>query len=72
LKQNRWHVYEWLKQTYMFSGKIPTIYQTRRHFGKSITEEELSEGIIEFVLMIKKPIRNWRGKGYTKVRRRFA
>lgn len=70
MRINRWQVYEWIKQTYMFSGRVPTLRKIRRRFGKSVSEDELVEGIIEFVLTTKQPVRNWRGKGYTHPRRR--
>lgn len=68
---NRWAVYEWLKQTYMFSGRVPTLDQVKRHFGAKIDKEELREGIIEFVLVVKKAIRPYKGKGYRKDRRKI-
>ncbi|WP_240414997.1 hypothetical protein [Paenibacillus periandrae] len=72
MKANRWQVYEWIKQSYMFYGVVPTLYQIKRHFGKSLPESELAEGIIEFVLTTRQPVRKWRGKGYTRPRRRGA
>ena len=45
---NRWHVYEWLKQTYMFSGRIPTAHQIAEKF-KDMSISEIKEGILEFM-----------------------
>ncbi|KPV60749.1 hypothetical protein QJ48_04305 [Paenibacillus sp. A3] len=59
MKKNRWHVYEWLKQSFMFSGQVPTIAQVRKKFAKSVDPEELVEGIIEFVLTVQLPIREY-------------
>lgn len=69
---NRWHVYEWLKQTYMFTGNVPSLQEVRSHFRGKLEHEELIEGVIEFVTTTKQPVRNWKGKGYKKPRRQRA
>lgn len=48
---NRWHVYTHLKQTFMYSGQVPTRYEVIEKFGKEMSEEELEEGILEFEMM---------------------
>ncbi|AFC32166.1 hypothetical protein PM3016_5466 [Paenibacillus mucilaginosus 3016] len=49
---NRWHVYEWLKQTYMATGIIPSMGQAQQHFSGRLDPGELVEGIDEFLIAI--------------------
>lgn len=61
---NRWHVYEWLKETYMFSGKIPSKRDVVAKFGGIVPSAEIREGIKEFELTVQqqvKPVKFWRG-----------
>ncbi|AFH62247.1 hypothetical protein B2K_16215 [Paenibacillus mucilaginosus K02] len=50
---NRWHVYEWLKQTYMATGTVPTMGQAQQRFSSIVEPEELTEGIDEFLTAIR-------------------
>lgn len=50
---HRWHVYEHLKQTYMFSGKVPTREAIFAKFVGRADPEEIEEGIAEFVLTVQ-------------------
>lgn len=45
---NRWDVYEWLKNSYMYSGRIPKIQEIRIRFTGQTSEEQISEGITMF------------------------
>lgn len=63
---NRWHVYEWLKESYMFSGIVPTIHAVRSHFFGQIDREELLEGIMEFQLTTGVQIPAERGEQLVK------
>ena len=51
--RNYWHLYNWLKQAYMWTGGIPTVDAARREFPE-LSAEEMSEGFAEFMLMINK------------------
>lgn len=44
---NRWHVYEYIKQRYMHTGKIPDHHELASMFI-GIDPDELVEGIYEF------------------------
>lgn len=45
--RNSWHLYEWLKQQYMRSGRIPTYSEARREFPE-LSIEEMGDGFTEF------------------------
>lgn len=45
---NRWHVYEWLKQFYMASGRIPTTHEINQKFSGNVETGEIFEGLMEF------------------------
>lgn len=51
---NRWHVYEHLKNTYMFSGLVPTQEAIYAKFSGQLDREEIEEGITEFVITVKR------------------
>ncbi|MBH8609127.1 hypothetical protein [Thermoactinomyces sp. CICC 10521] len=50
---NRWHVYNYLKHRYMYTGEIPDIQEIQTEFA-GIEPEELQEGMIEFWLVIRR------------------
>ena len=50
---NRWHVYEWLKQTYMYSGVVPSERNCIAKFGGLMDLDEIREGIAEFELITR-------------------
>lgn len=54
---NRWDVYEWLKQVYMFSGIVPTRKQVFEKFKNRVPKKEIAEGIVEFVLTAKTAVK---------------
>ncbi|KIL38216.1 hypothetical protein SD70_27695 [Gordoniibacillus kamchatkensis] len=70
---NRWHVYEFLKQTYMYSGKVPTIGEVKKHFGSRVDQSEIIEGLAEFTTVTKHVVlEKEMPKGYGKSRKRGA
>lgn len=50
---NRWHVYEWLKQSFMFSGCVPSERNCIAKFGGLMDLDEIREGIAEFELVTR-------------------
>lgn len=57
---NRWVVYNWLKHTYMYSGRVPTLEHVRSHF-RGADETEIREGCIEFTLVTKRLVQSVKG-----------
>lgn len=51
LIRNHWHLYEWLKQEYMWTGTVPDTNEARAEFPE-LSLEELGEGYYEFVLTV--------------------
>ena len=49
--QNRWHLYEWLKQQYMRTGRIPSADESRAAFPE-LPLEEMGEGYTEFMAVV--------------------
>lgn len=45
--RNRWHLFEWLKQQYMATGRMPDDDQARAAF-RELSLEEMGEGFAEF------------------------
>lgn len=45
--RNRWHLYEWLKQRYMATGRIPDPDEARAAFPE-LPLEEMGEGYTVF------------------------
>lgn len=54
---NRWHVYEHMKQTYMFGGRVPSQNEIKSKFP-DVDSEEIAEGVAEFVLTVKRFVPN--------------
>jgi hypothetical protein len=54
---NRWHVYEWIKQSFMFSGKLPTERDCFDKFFMQMDASEIREGISEFEAATKTNIK---------------
>lgn len=50
---NRWHVYNYLKYRYMYTGEIPDIQEIVTEFH-GIDSEELKEGMTEFWLVLRR------------------
>jgi len=53
-RRNRWHVYEHMKQSYMFGGRVPTQQEIMTEFGTELDPEEIAEGVAEFVITVKR------------------
>lgn len=51
--RNSWHLYEWLKQRYMASGRIPDMDEARAEFPE-LSLEEMGEGYLEFENIVGK------------------
>lgn len=49
--RNRWHLYEWLKQQYMATGRMPDDDQARAAFPE-LPLEEMGEGYTEFMAVV--------------------
>lgn len=47
---NRWTIYEWIKQTFMFMGKVPNEGDCLAKFGGLLLRDEIYAGISEFEL----------------------
>jgi len=49
--RNHWHLYEWLKQRYMATGRVPDPDEARAAFPE-LPLEEMGEGYTEFYLVV--------------------
>ena len=49
--RNKWHLYEFLKQHYMWTGRIPDADAARAEFPE-LSLEEMGEGYTEFTLTV--------------------
>lgn len=52
-RRNRWHVYEYMKDTYMFSGRVPTREEVEARF-QNADPQEIAEGIAEFIIVLQR------------------
>lgn len=49
--RNHWHLYEWIKQQYMASGRVPEWEKARAEFPE-LNLEEMGEGYLEFYSVV--------------------
>jgi hypothetical protein len=51
---NKWWVYEFLKQTYMATGTVPSQKEINTEFASELAPDEIVEGILEFEMTVGK------------------
>lgn len=53
-RRNRWHVYEYMKQSYMFTGEVPNRTDLKIEFAEEADTEEIEAGHREFIETVKR------------------